>query len=307
MFNAFRSWLDNTQGGDRSASEHGDHIDWLRIAPYLLLHLGCLGVIWTGVSPVAVWVCLGAYLLRMFAITAFYHRHFAHKTFQTSPAMRVVFAALGATAAQRGPLWWAAHHRAHHVHADRPGDAHSPREGFWHAHVKWFLLKRHFVTDHARVPDLLHSPALRWIDRHDLYFPLLWAVLMYALGAALAELWPDSGTSGAQMLVWGFFISTVLSSHVTYCINSLGHAWGSQPYDTGDDSRNNALLAVLTLGEGWHNNHHCCPGSARQGFHWWQLDISYLLLRALQRLGLVWDLKQPNRRLLANKTRRQSA
>ncbi|WP_054428867.1 acyl-CoA desaturase [Achromobacter insuavis] len=287
---SMRRWVD-TQAASASDGPP-DRIDWTRALPFALLHAGCLGVIATGVSPVALAVAAALYVLRMFALTGFYHRYFSHRTFRTSRAMQLVFAILGASCAQRGPLWWAAHHRHHHRHADDDQDLHSPaRHGFWWSHMGWFLTPRAFATDLARVPDLRRYRELRWLDRFDAAVPIALALLCYALGAALERLAPGLGTSGPQMLVWGFFISTVALFHATVTINSLAHRYGKRRYDTADDSRNNAWLALLTFGEGWHNNHHFYPGSARQGFRAREIDLTWYGLRLLAAAGLIWDLK----------------
>ncbi|CAB3833245.1 hypothetical protein LMG26846_01081 [Achromobacter insuavis] len=287
---SMRRWVD-TQAASASDGPP-DRIDWTRALPFALLHAGCLGVIATGVSPVALAVAAALYVLRMFALTGFYHRYFSHRTFRTSRAMQLVFAILGASCAQRGPLWWAAHHRHHHRHADDDQDLHSPaRHGFWWSHMGWFLTPRAFATDMARVPDLRRYRELRWLDRFDAAVPIALALLCYALGAALERLAPGLGTNGPQMLVWGFFISTVALFHATVTINSLAHRYGKRRYDTADDSRNNAWLALLTFGEGWHNNHHFYPGSARQGFRAREIDLTWYGLRLLAAAGLIWDLK----------------
>ncbi|WP_256988534.1 acyl-CoA desaturase [Bordetella genomosp. 9] len=269
-----------------------DRIDIARALPFLLLHLACLGVFWTGVSPTALAVAAALYAVRMFALTAFYHRYFSHRTFRTSRAMQFVFALAGAACAQRGPLWWAAHHRHHHRHADDERDLHSPmRHGFLWSHMGWFLTPRAFATDLARVPDLRVYPELRWLDRYDVAVPAVLALGCYALGAALAYYAPGLGTDGPQMLVWGFCISTVALFHATVTINSLAHRYGKRRYETSDASRNNLWLALLTFGEGWHNNHHFYPGSARQGFRAAEIDITWYGLRLLAATGLIWDLK----------------
>lgn len=287
---SMRRWVDTQAAGAPGGPP--DRIDWTRALPFALLHAGCLGVVWTGVSPVAVAMAAALYALRMFALTGFYHRYFSHRTFRTSRAMQLVFAILGASCAQRGPLWWAAHHRHHHRHADDDQDLHSPaRHGFWWSHMGWFLTPRAFATDLARVPDLRRYRELRWLDRFDAAVPIALALLCYALGAALERLAPGLGTSGPQMLVWGFFISTVALFHATVTINSLAHRYGTRRYDTADDSRNNAWLALLTFGEGWHNNHHFYPGSARQGFRAREIDLTWYGLRLLAAIGLIWDLK----------------
>jgi stearoyl-CoA desaturase (delta-9 desaturase) len=285
-------WFDTGSAPVAPDSPAADSVDWARIVPFAGMHLACLGVLWVGASPVAVGTAIALYLLRMFAITGFYHRYFSHRTFKTSRTTQFVFALVGASAVQRGPIWWAAHHRHHHAHSDRPEDAHSPlQHGFLWAHMGWFLSRRHFTPDLGRVRDLLRFPELRWLDRFDILVPFLLALGLLALGRFLDARWPELGTSGAQMLVWGFFISTVACYHGTYTINSLCHVWGRRRYATGDGSRNNFLLAILTLGEGWHNNHHRYPMSARQGFYWWEIDLTYYGLRALAALGLIEDLK----------------
>ncbi|WP_313914979.1 acyl-CoA desaturase [Tahibacter sp.] len=291
---AVRHWFDAGAAPESGANSDGDrdHIDWLRALPFVLLHLACFAVIWVGVSPLAVSVAIALYVVRMFALTAFYHRYFSHKTFRTSRPVQFAFALIGASCAQRGPLWWAAHHRDHHRHADTPDDLHSPAQhGFFWSHAGWFLTPRAFRTDLARVPDLARFPELRWLDRYDTIVPLLLAALLYAAGSVLQHVAPHLQTSGAQLLVWGFVVSTVVLFHATVTINSLAHRFGSRRFDTPDDSRNNVWLALLTFGEGWHNNHHFFPGSARQGFRWWEVDLSWYGLRLLAALGLVHGLK----------------
>jgi stearoyl-CoA desaturase (delta-9 desaturase) len=284
-------WFD-TQAPVEDDSEYGNRIDWLRALPFLGMHMACVAVLWVGVSATAVAVALALYAVRMFAITGFYHRYFSHRTFRTSRAVQFAFALIGAASVQRGPLWWAAHHRNHHRHADTAHDPHSPTQrGFWWSHVGWFLTREGFRTDWARIPDLARYPELRWLDRYDTIVPVLLAAALYAAGEALQALAPQLGTNGPQLLVWGFFISTVVLFHVTVTINSLAHRFGRRRFDTRDDSRNNAWLALLTFGEGWHNNHHFFPGTARQGFRWWEVDITWYGLRLLAALGLVHDLK----------------
>lgn len=285
-----RRWVDT--GSARSEGEDADRIDWLRAMPFIGMHLACLAVLWVGVSTTALMVAAGLYAVRMFAITGFYHRYFSHRTFRTSRALQFVFAVIGASCVQRGPLWWAAHHRHHHRHADTEHDPHSPSvRGLWWSHVGWFLTGEGFRTRWERIPDLARYPELRWLDRYDTLVPVALAAALYALGTWLARAAPELGTSGGQMLVWGFFVSTVALFHATVTINSLAHRFGRRRYETRDDSRNNFWLALLTFGEGWHNNHHFFPGSARQGFRWWEIDLTWYGLRAMQALGLVRDLK----------------
>lgn len=275
-----------------------DHIDTqsrafnlIRVLPFVGLHLACLLVIFTGMSTFAVAFAIGFFVLRMFAITGFYHRYFSHKTFKTNRFWQFVFGALGASAAQRGPLWWAAHHRHHHQHSDEPDDLHSPHQGgFWWAHMGWFTCDAGFAMDERRVRDWMKFPELRFINRFDALVPALAVILIYAVGEMLAAWAPGLGTNGFQLVVWGFFISTVALFHATVSINSLAHVWGHRRFDTKDDSRNNFWLALITLGEGWHNNHHRWPQSARQGFRWYEVDLTYYLLCGLEKLGIVHDL-----------------
>jgi len=289
---AVRSWFDASVTTRTADEATRDRVDWTRILPFVGMHAACLGVFWVGISPVAVGVAVVLYVLRMFAITGFYHRYFSHRTFKTSRLAQFVFAVLGAAAVQRGPIWWAAHHRHHHAHSDKADDVHSPSQrGFLWSHMGWFLSRRHFAPDLGRVRDLLKFPELRWLDRFDILVPFLLALGLLLAGRWLEANHPELGTTGGQLLVWGFFVSTVACYHGTYTINSLCHVWGRRRYATGDDSRNNWLLALITLGEGWHNNHHRYPMSTRQGFYWWEIDITYYLLRAMAAAGLVWDLK----------------
>jgi stearoyl-CoA desaturase (Delta-9 desaturase) len=250
-------------------------------AVFVAIHLGCFAVIWTGLSSRALVLGLALYVLRIFAIGAGYHRYFAHRTFRTSRAFQFGLALLSLTSAQRGILWWAAKHRQHHLHSDTDDDLHSPvLRGFLYAHVGWIFVLRNDATDYALVSDLARFKELVWLERHS-YLPL----------AALAfSTWLIAGWPG---LVIGFCWSTVAVWHVTFSINSLSHIIGRRPYITGDQSRNNWLLALLTMGEGWHNNHHAYQASVRQGFRWWEFDPTFHILRALSWLGLVWDLHVP--------------
>ena len=280
--------------GDLDGVESSDvdrQIDWLRCLPFIAMHVACFAALWTGVSWLAVLVAAALYFVRMFLITAFYHRYFSHRTFRTTRWFQFVAAFAGCTAGQRGPLWWAAHHRHHHAHSDDEFDKHSPKlHGFVYSHLGWFLTRHNFSTDTRLVRDWLRYPELRFLDRFDwIPFALLGAAIWTAGSFAAAHA-PELRTSGAQLFVW-FLISTIVLYHATYTINSLAHQWGTRRFETPDDSRNNAFLALLTLGEGWHNNHHHYPASVRQGFLWWEIDVSFYVLKALSWLGLVWDLR----------------
>jgi stearoyl-CoA desaturase (delta-9 desaturase) len=268
--------------------------------PFVLLHLSCLLVVVVGWSPVAVAVCAACYVARLFGITAFYHRCFAHRAFRVSRGTQMAGACLAAAAAQRGPLWWVAHHRRHHRATDRPGDPHSPvHNSLAYAHVFWMFAPSNQATDEALIPDLAAYPELRVLDRFHHLVPAVLAASMLGLGGLLSWLWPSLGTSGPQMLVWGFSVSTVLLYQATFAVNSIGHRMGRRPFETADASRNVWWLAWLTLGEGWHNNHHRFPAGARAGFASGQLDATWLVLRLLARLGAVHDLRPVPARVLA--------
>ena len=252
----------------------------LRLSLFVAAHLVCVAAIWTGVSVADLVLCFALYGIRMFAVTAGYHRYFAHRTYKMGRVMQTVMAFLAETSAQRGVLWWASHHRHHHSHSDREDDVHSPRQrGFFWSHVGWVLSSEYADTDWDKIKDMAKYPELRWLNKHDTLPPVILAIVCFLIG----------GWSG---LIVGFFWSTVLLWHGTFTINSFSHIIGRQRFATGDDSRNNWFLALITLGEGWHNNHHYCPSSASQGMFWWEVDISYYLLRALSAVGLVSDLKR---------------
>ena len=274
-------------------------VDWIRNLPFLALHAACLAVIWVGISWTAVAVCIALFGLRMFAITAVYHRLLAHRSYQ-APRWLVFLGALVANSSgPRGPLWWAAHHRLHHRDSDGAADIHSPlRQGFLRSHVLWFMTPAAFRTRLEMVPDFARHRELLFLDRFDNLAPLLLAAACWATGWALGRFAPALGTDAWQLFVWGFCISTVLCAHATFTVNSLAHTWGTMPYRTGDGSRNNALIALLTCGEGWHNNHHRYPLSAAQGFAWWQFDPTMWALRAFAAVGLVRELKPVPLRIL---------
>lgn len=264
---------------------------WPTGVPFVALHLACIAVVLVGVSPVAVGVAVASYAARAFGITAFYHRCFAHRSFRVGRRVQLAGAVLGAAAAQRGPLWWVSHHRAHHRFTDRPGDPHSPRvDGMVQAHLLW-LFDRRNQRPRAAVDDLAAFPELRFLDRHHHLVPLAVALSVTGLGCLLGWLDPGLHTSGWQLLVWGFAVPTVALYHSTFAVNSLAHRFGRRRFATRDDSRNNALVAALTLGEGWHNNHHRFPASARQGLSRWELDPTWWGIRALAALRLAHHVR----------------
>ena len=300
-FKSVVQWFDSDYGTDDLATARAreDKVDFGRCTAFVLLHAGCLGVFWVGWSWTAVAVAVALYWVRMFAITGFYHRYFSHRSFATSRPMQFLFGALGSSAAQRGPLWWAYHHREHHQHSDSETDTHSPRRhGFLWAHIGWITSPRNFPTDYSRVKDFAKYPELVFLNRFDALVPLLLGAALFGAGAWLERAQPQLGTSGAQLLVWGF-VSTVVLFHCTCFINSLAHVFGRRRFATGDDSRNSLLLALLTLGEGWHNNHHHYMHSTRQGFYWWEIDLTYYALKALSWTGLIWNLRPVPEEVLA--------
>ncbi len=252
------------------------------VLPFVAVHAACFAVFWLPVSWGLVALCLGLYWVRMFGVTAGYHRYFSHRSFKTSRAFQLVLAVLGIISFQKGPLWWAAHHRHHHRYSDRYGDLHSPGlQGFLWAHVGWILTTDHDETDYQRIADFARYPELVWLNKLHLLPGVLLGAALFAAG-------------GLPALVWGLFISTVLTWHATFAINSFTHMFGRRRYRTKDDSRNNWLLALICMGEGWHNNHHYYKAATRQGFYWWEIDLTYYILRALAAVGLVWGLKEPS-------------
>lgn len=261
---------------------------------FILIHLSTLLVFWAGASWFAVGICVAMYYLRMFGITGGYHRYFSHRTYKTSRFFQSVLAFTGAMALQKGPLWWAAHHRHHHRFSDTEDDVHSPiTNTLWWSHVGWIFSEKSKSTRWKLIPDLAKFPELHWLEKNHLVAPVSLAVVMFALGTLLESVAPGLGTSGFQLVVWGFLISTVLLWHGTFTINSLSHRIGRRRFDTPDHSRNNWFLALITMGEGWHNNHHRYLASERQGFYWWEIDAAHYVLKGLSLLGIVWDLKTP--------------
>lgn len=251
---------------------------WGTVVPFLLLHVAALSVFFLPFRWPMVWLMLGMYALRMFAITAGYHRYFSHRTYKLSRGWQFALAFMAETSGQKGVLWWAAHHRVHHRQADHEGDIHSPGlRGFWWAHVGWVLSNEYDDYDPRLIQDFGKYPELRWLDKHYCVPPVV-------LGAILA-------LGGLEVFLWGFLVSTVLLFHCTFMINSLAHLWGSRRFETPDDSRNNFVLALITFGEGWHNNHHRFMYACRQGLRWWEIDVTYYVLQLLSWVGIVRDLR----------------
>ncbi|WP_437568762.1 acyl-CoA desaturase [Sorangium sp. So ce542] len=243
------------------------------------IHVGTVVAIVRGATWKLAALAAATYFVRMFAITAVYHRYFSHRSYKTSRGLQFLLALLGTTATQKGPLWWGGTHRVHHKYSDTERDVHSPlRRGFWYAHIGWWLGREHEELDLKRIPDFAGFPELRWLDRYHVVGPLGMMALLFALG-------------GYDAFLWGYVVSTCALMHGTFTINSLAHVFGSRRYATTDTSRNNFWLALITLGEGWHNNHHHYMSSANQGFFWWEVDVSFYILRGMEKLGLIWDLR----------------
>jgi stearoyl-CoA desaturase (delta-9 desaturase) len=264
--------------------------------PFFVIHaIAFVGVFLVGFRWWYPLLAVGMYYLRMFGVTAGYHRYFAHRSYKTSRIFQFLLAFLAESSTQKGALWWAGHHREHHRTSDSVDDIHSPvQRGFWWSHVGWILTDKYDPTPEHRIKDFAKYPELRFLNRHYWLPPTVFGVFLFLIGG-----WP--------VAMWGFFVSTVMLWHGTFTINSLSHVFGKRRYPTGDDSRNNWLLALLTMGEGWHNNHHHFAAAARQGFYWWEIDLSYYVLRLLAVFGLVWDLKQPSAKVLADGRARSAA
>jgi stearoyl-CoA desaturase (Delta-9 desaturase) len=258
--------------------------------PFFLLHAACFIAIWTGVSWWSLAMCFVLYYVRMFGVTAGYHRYFSHRSYKASRVVQFLIAVLAQSSAQKGALWWAAHHRHHHKTSDTPEDRHAPKYGFWNSHVGWILNPSNDETALDLIPDLAKFPELRFLDRFHLLPPFALGAASYFFGMWMGGAW--------EGLVVGFFWSTVLCWHGTFTINSLTHLWGKRVYPTTDDSKNSFILALITCGEGWHNNHHYYQASARQGFRWWQIDLSFYALTVMSWVGLVSKLKEPPKQVL---------
>jgi len=268
-----------------------DDIIYPSAIPFTLVHVACIAAIWSGITWQSLVLCVAMYWLRIFAIGAGYHRYFSHRAYATGRVFQFVLAFLAQSSAQKSVLWWAAKHRHHHLHSDTEDDVHSPRHtGFWYSHLGWIFARRHAKTDLTKVADLARYRELVLLHKCELVPAVAAGALCFWIAG-----WPG--------LVVGFFWSTVLLYHATFCINSLAHVRGSKRYVTGDDSRNNWLLAFFTMGEGWHNNHHAYQSSVRQGFRWWEIDGTFHILKLLSFVGLVWDLKTPPQAVRRNEHR----
>jgi stearoyl-CoA desaturase (delta-9 desaturase) len=259
---------------------NGARLQVISSVPFLLFHVAALSVFWVKFHWWYPLACLLLYGVRMFFVTAGYHRYFSHRSFKTSRWFQFVIAFMAMSSSQKGVLWWAAHHRHHHRFSDEDEDVHSPTLfGFFWAHIGWILSDKYNDTRLHYIGDFAKFPELRWLDKYYLVAPTVLGVTLWLLG-------------GWGLFAWGFCLSTVMLWHGTFTINSLSHLFGNRRYETTDTSRNNWLLALVTLGEGWHNNHHHYMAAARQGFYWWEVDITYYGLKLLASLGLIRELRQ---------------
>jgi stearoyl-CoA desaturase (delta-9 desaturase) len=247
--------------------------------PFLLLHASVLLVLTVPFSLSMIGWLAGSYFLRMFGVTGGYHRYFSHRSFKLNRFWQFCLAFLAQTSGQKGALWWAAHHRDHHLYSDRKEDLHSPvHEGFWWSHLGWILSDEYDHYDPKRIADLVKYPELRWLDKFHLVPTILYAIAIYYVG-------------GYSALVWGYLVATVVLYHGTFLINSLAHIWGTRRFATPDESRNNFWLALVTMGEGWHNNHHFFMSSVRQGIRWWEVDTTFYILKIMSWVGIARELR----------------
>jgi stearoyl-CoA desaturase (delta-9 desaturase) len=279
---------------DEGVDGSADRTDWVSAIPFFGVHLAPLAAFFVTVTWQDWLLCAVLYVSRMFFITAGYHRYFSHRSYRMGRVAQFLMAFGGTTAVQKGPLWWASHHRLHHRYTDLDDDVHSPRDGIWWSHVGWILSTKFKSTDLDTIKDFAKFPELRFLERHSWIGPWTLAVTCFLIG----------GWGG---LVIGFFLSTVLLWHGTFLVNSAAHIFGRRRYATADTSRNSLVVAIITGGEGWHNNHHYLPASVRQGFTWWEFDPTWYALKGLAAIRVVRDLKNPPERLLTQARVRDGA
>ncbi len=265
----------------------------LALITFIAMHLGCILIFFMTWNTTALVVFLITFFIRTFALTAGYHRYFAHKSFQTTRVFQFILALLGSWASQNGPLWWSGHHRSHHIHSDKETDLHSPKNGFFQSHVRWVFNPEYDAVDPKFTKDWIKFPELVWLDKYCHLSFTLYLVGLFILGSAISYAYPSLETSGISFVLWGGIFSTVLLYHTTFSVNSICHIFGKRDYQTGDDSRNNWFIALLTFGEGWHNNHHKFAYSVRNNLKFWQIDITYMILSILKKFRIVWDFKEP--------------
>lgn len=276
------------------------------VSPLVLVHLACGLVFVVGASRVAITVFVVTCVVQLLGLTMGYHRLLAHRSFKTSRWFQLVLTLFGTLAGQNGPLWWVGYHIHHHRYADQEDDIHSPRAGIFWSHMGWLFSPRIIPIRYELVTDLARLPEMRLLQQYSFVVVFVYALLLYLLGVAWRALDPAAGVSGVQLAVWGTVLSTVCVNHLVLCLGSVAHRYGTRPFPTRDDSRNNVVLGLLLLGEGWHNNHHYCSSSARMGFRWWEFDPNYTILKLLARIGIVWDLKLPPKGAIPRTRHRRS-
>ena len=263
------------------------------IVIFAILHLLPLGAIWLGTHWMDWVICGALYFIRMFFITGVYHRYFSHRSYKTSRVFQFILAWMAQTSMQKGVLWWAGNHRVHHRHSDEFEDPHSNKlYGFIYSHLGWIMANTFKKTKFNVIGDYAKFKELRWLNKNHVIPPLTLLAIVFLFGGFFLSdgTMNDFLLRGSSAALIGFMLSTIILYHGTYSINSLMHMIGSRRYNTTDKSRNNLILALITLGEGWHNNHHHYMASARQGFFWWEIDITYYILRVMSFFGLIWDL-----------------
>lgn len=290
--------LNSNIPGEKSRREQqtiDQSTDWFKAIPFLMMHVGSIvGLFIMPITLQGVLLTIGTYYFLMTGLTISYHRYFSHRTFKTSRAFQFIMALWGTLTVQKGVLWWAGNHRHHHRYSDQPEDVHSPEQrGFFWSHVGWVMVREYEKTMFQYVRDLEKFPELRWLNKHYLLPVVAYAALTFLIG-------------GWFGFYWGFVLAITVLWHGTFTINSLTHIWGKRRFKTTDTSRNNFLTAMITMGEGWHNNHHYYMNSARQGFYWWQIDMSYYVIKAFEKVGLVWDIKEPPKEVLDLGRRKES-
>ena len=270
----------------------GEKLSLIVSLPFLSVHIGAIYALTISPSPFALFMVFLMYFIRMFGITAGFHRLFSHRSFKTNRAFQFFLAYAATCSAQMGPIWWASHHRHHHKYTEQIEDPHTPTlKGFFWAHVGWIMSPVNSPTKEEYVGDLMKYPELKWLDKYHYFAPFSLVILLYGLGEFMAVNYAQYNTNGMELVLWGFFVSTVLLYHATFMVNSVCHVFGHRTYDTKDGSVNNFLVAILTLGEGWHNNHHAFPNSEKQGHKWYQIDISHYILWCLSKIGVVWKIR----------------
>ena len=272
-------------------SDHSSRLNWVTAGAFALLHAGALAALFLFTWQ-AFWVALALlWITGGWGIGIGYHRQLTHRGYETPRWLECILTICGALALQGGPLFWVATHRIHHQNADRNGDPHSPRDGWWWAHAGW-LVRGDSMRNAALAPyvsDLRRDPLHCWLEKWHAVPFLVLSVILVGWGAV------RGGTFMAASLVsWGIFLRTVVELHGTWLVNSAAHTWGRRRFTTRDDSTNNWWVALLTFGEGWHNNHHADPRCVRHGLAWYELDINWLCIHALHRIGLARKLWLPS-------------